>query len=54
MSQMKEAMEKAAKDAEVAYDEAPSSPVPLNPTGINPVEFKVLIMLEPVPPHLSS
>ena len=43
---MKEAMAKAAEEA---FHEAPSSPVPLNTTGINPVEFKVLIMLEPTP-----
>jgi co-chaperonin GroES (HSP10) len=48
MSQIKEAMEKAAVEGEAAFHEAPSSAVPLNPTGINPVEFKVLIMLDPV------
>ena len=48
MNAMKEAMEKAASEAEAMFHEAPSSAVPLNPTGINPVEFKVLIMLEPV------
>lgn len=48
MSVMKEAMDKAAAEAEEAFHEAPSSPIPPNPTGINPVEYKVLIMLEPV------
>ena len=44
MSSMKEAMDKAG----LRVDDAPKSAVPLNTTGIHPVEFKVLIMLEPV------
>ena len=46
---LKEAMDKARVGAGLLPpEESPSSPVPLNPTGIHPVEYKVLIMLEPV------